>query len=174
LISAYLARGDVASAERIANESGIRSPERKLFRAFMPGVAAIILADAELALAQKNYARVIAIAADAFEYLQGSAPCYLPDLYLLRASALLGLGESDLAARVMQDALVATNKARRMRWQVLGAASKLERMRGNVSDADRLRDEARAEMQIIATNLNEEMRESFLALDMVQQTLSGV
>jgi tetratricopeptide (TPR) repeat protein len=168
LIRYYLARGDLTAARRIADESQITSRERKLFKAFMPGVAAVVLADAELALADKNYSRVFAVADEAFEYLKGSAPNYVPDLFLVRAQALLEQGDLDQAAGVLRDAREATEKARRVRWKVLGMASEIERRRGNAGEADRLRDVARTEAQFIAENLSDEPRATFLNLPSVR------
>lgn len=137
----------------------------------MPGVAAIVLADAELAIANKNYARAIQVADSAFDYLSGTAPIYLPDLYNLRAQAFLGMGQHDQAAQAMMDAQTALKKSRRVRWLVLGAASAMESADGNGVEAHRLRDEARAEVRFIADNLNAEMQAQFLALPLVRDIL---
>jgi len=179
LVRLHLARGDLAAAQRLADESNLESPQRKLFKAFMPGVATVVLADAELAFAKKNYARVLTLAAEANDYFSGSAPNYLPDLFLLRAAALQAQGNRDHALRVMREASARAKKSRRIRWNVLGAASALERANGNGSEADRLRAAARAEMEFIAQNLEDNpatllgtgLRGSFLNLPDVRAVI---
>lgn len=169
LVRLLLARGDLASARRIADESGLTSRDRKLVKSFMPGVAAVVLGDAELALANKDCARVHSVADEAFAYLNGSARNYLPDLYLLQATAMVEQGELDEAAGILRKAQTITDKARRTRWQILSKASSVEQARGNSGEADRHRVAARAEAQFIAQNLDAEMRVLFLNLPSVRQ-----
>lgn len=169
LVRLHLARGDLERARRIADECGLAARDRKLVKSFMPGVAAVVLGDAALALANKEFARVHEIADAAFEYLNGSARNYLPDLYLLQAEAVVEQGDLEEADRILREARSITDKARRMRWQVLGKASSVARARGNRGEADRLREAARAEAQFIAQNLDEEMRAVFVNLPDVRQ-----
>jgi tetratricopeptide (TPR) repeat protein len=168
LIRLHLARGDIAAAQRIADESQLESPERRLFKAFMPGVAAVILAEAELARAKKNYGRVIAVADDAFEYFSGSAPNYLPDLLLVRAQALWGMGEHEQAAATMAQAREYLKTTRRITWEVLAVSSEIEQARGNKSEAVKFREAARGEMQFVSEPLRDEARAAFLNLASVR------
>jgi hypothetical protein len=173
LIRLHIACGDLAAARRIADKSQIESAQRKLFKAFMPGVAAVNLADAELALAQNNYARVIAVADEAFEYLSGSAPNYLPDLFLLRAQAFLGMDERNQAAAAIAQARAYLKTTRRIAWEILAVSSEIEQARGNRIEAEKFREAARLEVQFIVSHLGDEsLRGSFLNLPMVRAVMN--
>lgn len=180
LVRLLLAQGNLSAAQQIADESELESPQRKLFKAFMPGVATVILAEVELALARKHYARVLTVADEAFGYFSGSAPNYLPDLFLVRAQALRAMGERDQAAAAMAQARTYLKSCRRVAWQVLAMSSEIEQARGNKVEAEKYRAAARAEMQFVVKHLDEglstllgaKLSSAFLNLPSVQAVMS--
>ena len=165
-----LLRGDLAAAAKDLAASWLEVDPSTQFYA----VVQRALAEAELALAQGNPDRAIALVED---YLRGAQQFEfrwaLPELFLVhglaraRQAKIQAAFESWRAARTHAE----STTMRRVLWQVLAALSDLELQRGNASEANALRAQARAVIEYIADHTPAEYRDSFLNLPSVRAVL---
>lgn len=165
-----LLAGDLAAAEQVG------APE--LFRGGSPfqndpdAMSRFALAEAELALAQKDYPRVLAKLNPAIEFLETyHVAAFLPELLYLKSQVLDRQGQTESALAILAEAQRAAEAlpSRRMLWQILGARSEMESKRGNKKIAQELRAQAREVVEYIVARLGSTEREiSFMALPQVR------
>ncbi len=156
-------KGDLAEAERAIRESYQTYKDRNemlLAPIYVP------LADAELALANFDYERVIEVTDRLLAYLQDyQIRPFRADAFYIKSQALLGLGKLPEARRTLhlaqQDAQSLGSS--RMLWQILFLLSHMEACAGNLEEAGELLHQARDIVLALADSIgDEELRESFL------------
>jgi hypothetical protein len=137
-------------------------------------VLLVALANGHIALLQCDYARLMDVADVILAGMrQSGVRLYLPDLLHLQAQALLALGQDEpahagfLQARAEAEAL----GSRRMLWQILAALGQIEDRRGNQSEAQSLRRQAREIVEFIAEHCPTDVRVSFLNLPDVRDVM---
>jgi class 3 adenylate cyclase/tetratricopeptide (TPR) repeat protein len=131
-----------------------------------------ILADGDLALAQQDFARAIALMDDLLTYLgRAKLRPFIPMAQYLKAQALLARGHADDARRVLNQARAGAQAigSRRSLWPILGALSEIEAREGNHAQAESLRQEAWNIITYIADHCPPDLRESFLDLPRVRE-----
>ncbi len=132
------------------------------------------LADAELALAQKDYARALQVMDKLLTNIDQFSIRFLrADALYLKGCALINLNEVDQAYKVLSEAQAQaqTLGTRRILWKILAQLSDLESQRGHASQAKTLRDQARQTIDYIAAHCPIDLKETFLNLPDVQATL---
>jgi tetratricopeptide (TPR) repeat protein len=132
------------------------------------------LAEAELALAKQDYGRAIAVMDELLMQMREiKLRTFLSDALFLKGTALFRLNELDAAAQVLHEAYTEASSlgARRMLWQILAAQSEIELARGNDTNAESLRAQARSIIQEIAEHTPNDLRTSFLNLPCVREML---
>lgn len=132
------------------------------------------LADAELAIADQDYARVIAVIEPLINRMREfKIRIFLSDALYLQGMALFKLNRIQDAHQILRDAYTEAEAlgSRRMLWQILAAQSQLENERGNLAEAKALRVKARVIIEYIAAHTPDELRVSFLNLSSVREVL---
>lgn len=136
----------------------------------------IALCSAELELALGNSAGAVEETEQAALRLRVAQIIYLlPELLILRARALLELGQWDAAEADLREA---EEGARSMQdrtglWQILAYRAKLETARGNPEAARTARTQAREQIEWIADHAPQEYRDTFFARPLVQYVYSA-
>lgn len=123
------------------------------------------LADAELALANGEYARAIGVLDGLLARLRPfKIRSFFSDALYLKGRALLGLGRIEDASATWQEALAEAESlgSRRVQWQVLAALSEVEKERGHAAEAEALRARSRDLVTYIADHTPPEFRDKFL------------
>ena len=131
------------------------------------GASWIFLAKSQLAFAQGNYLEAISIADKMIDYMrQFKLNQFLADLLLLNGKAHWALGERDQARQALDQARQAAEAlgSRRMMWQILGALAEVET---DSAQAGEFRIQAQAIVQDIANHTPPELRQGFLAMQVV-------
>jgi tetratricopeptide (TPR) repeat protein len=170
LAQLYLLLGDDHEAEIALKQAYVR---------FTPGplYSPVPLADAELGLARREYARVIALMDEHIAFLrQAGLHAYLADALYLQGQALLAQGQTDRALDVLVEARAEAEAlgARRILWRILFALGQIEAGRGHAAEAQALREQARTTVEAIANHIGAaELRTSFLNQPPVQAVLSA-
>jgi tetratricopeptide (TPR) repeat protein len=102
-------------------------------------------------------------------------PIFVPEVLYLKGLALLGLGRTEAARRVLNQARHEARAmgSRRLVWPILVTLSEIEERRGHAARAHTLLCEARSIVQYIAEHIDQaELRASFLGLPQVQAVLA--
>lgn len=166
----YLLLGDDREAEIALKQAYVR---------FIPGplYSPVPLADAELGLARREYARVVALMDEHIAFLrQAGLHAYLADALYLQGQALLAQGQTDRALDVLVEARAEAEAlgARRILWRILFTLGQIEADRGHAAEAQALREQARTTVEAIANHIGAtELRTSFLNQPQVQAVLSA-
>jgi predicted ATPase/DNA-binding SARP family transcriptional activator len=167
-----VAGGEQEAAQRIVEQAleGLEIEKQAIYL-FAP----VLLAEAQLQLALGQPGDALT----RLEYLTGQvrqagARSYLPEALWLQGKVLLGLEQPEQARQILLEARAAAEEAevRRMGWPVLWELSQLEAAAGNIDEAERLQEQARAIVISIADHTgSEEVQASFLALPEVRAIL---
>lgn len=172
LIHLYLLDGQIAPAVALVNETRLYATPSDSASLF--GVT-IMLAEAELEIARADYPRAIQ-ACDRLITTQRAHRLrqHLPQALFLRGIALQRQGELDQALTSLTDAQKEAEhvNSRWTLWRMLAALAEIEQARGNPSQAEALRAQARTILVYIADHtpddplapLGTSLRASFLNL----------
>jgi predicted ATPase/class 3 adenylate cyclase len=134
--------------------------------------AVIPLVRSQLALAQKDYPRVLAEAAELERYRALGIRTYMPDLDYRRGKALFGLGRVEEAREALSTARQEAEElgSRRILWPILKALGEVERARGELESASRHWQASAEIVEFIAGRIDdEELKTAFLGLPEVQE-----
>jgi tetratricopeptide (TPR) repeat protein len=161
--------GDLAEAQSVLTQGQVRlDPDD--FASHAP--IEMPLAEAELALSQHDFARVINVMDKLIARLrQIGVQLFLVDALCLKGQALLAenrLNEAEetlRAGRVTAEAL----GSRRSLWPILATLSQVQMRRGAEAEAQALRREARVGIDYIAARCPPDLRESFRNLPEVKR-----
>ncbi len=137
----------------------------------------LAIAEAGLAVGQHEPTKALEAAEPCIKIQQDDGyRLWLAELLYLRALALRELKQDDGAWDSMQQARDAaeTIHQRRMLWQIYAALSEMENERGNVSQANAYREQARAVIEFIHSHSPQELRDSFLKLPRVREVLAQI
>src|SRR5574341_90006 len=172
---ADLARLNILRGEIAAAQADLAAAYRDYDRGTLSSAApAVAFAEAELALAQGDAARVIVLTDQGLAMMrQVGARIYLPDVLYLRGQAFAQQGKVDEALEALREARTSAESinARRILWQILAAMSDLEMQRGDAASAETWRAAACAVIQFIAEHTPDDVRDSFLRLPQVRAVL---
>jgi hypothetical protein len=168
LVSLFLLQGNLTEAEMMmAALEDYR--EIMLGFGYMPFMwVRVALAAGEFAFSTREFARAAALMDDLDTDLRSAGIRYLrPDVLYLKGRALLEQGPARAAeasetlarARAEAEAL----GSRRALWPILFTLSEIERQRGDLAEAEALRQQAREMVDYIAHHIGTpELRSSFL------------
>lgn len=136
------------------------------------------LADAEVALAEKDYVRAAKLMDDLFARLRqiGSRP-FRSDALYLKGKALFHQGDVEGSRKSFWEAQREAEQigSRRMLWQILLAQSELELTLGNKPGAESLLAQAREIVGYILEHMQQaDLRDSFLRLPTVHRIMESV
>lgn len=142
-------------------------------RNYTPFFAAYItLGQLHLAIAQKDYMRVLKLAPEILSKLHAfGLRAYLPEVLYILAQAQGALGQAQEAEKSLNQARVEAELlgARWDLWQIFGAIAGIEAARGNERVADICRDRARQIIADIVEHLPvSSLRDSFLSTPQVR------
>ncbi len=164
----FLKRGNVEAAKAVLPAAMAESTANLLDAAAYGLMTAI---DGSVLLAAGEYEASRSLIQGARSMLEGiGIRVALPDLWRIEAEALLALGRQDEAiARLRQAAEGARSmNARRQLWPILGVLARLADARDATTAAAVLRREARDIIELVAGDLDEEIRRNFMALPEVR------
>lgn len=167
----YLLDGQIARAEELivqANQGTSATDQESLFG------GANMLVEAELRLAQNDYARAIQMCDRLIEYRTSRRLRQdLPNALYVKAQALRNSGNVDEAWRAFNEARIEAEKTytRWMLWRILAELANIERERGQIEPARVLQMQARAMIEYIAGHSPPELRASFLNMPSVQAVM---
>jgi tetratricopeptide (TPR) repeat protein len=178
-VLAVLARLDVLAGNLPAADEIVRTHLQgaaadQFAVSFPIGAAAVQLSQGELALAQKDHNRVIEVMEDFLVYLRRTGMRnFVADALYLKSQALLSMEPPRVgeALAVLHESRAAAEVlgARRNLWAILLTLSEVESERGNVTEADALRQSGRQVVDFIAEHIpSSDLRASFLKLPRVQ------
>jgi tetratricopeptide (TPR) repeat protein len=164
----YQMSGELTKAARVIEE-GKLDPYREAWPVFY---ISVVVAEAELALKLADYERAVDVTDTLLARLaEFGMRAFTPYARYLQGQALLGLNRKNAARErwlESRDEAEAIG-SRRTLWRVLNALSQLE---GDLTEAERLRQEAQHVIEYIAEHIDcAELRESFLNLPDVQAVL---
>ncbi len=147
---------------------------RRLLRS---GAVNVAIVRGELAFAQQHYQTTIDLMDEVVAILQsiGAGP-FLDDAWLLKAQALRQLDRLAEARSVLAAARSSAEAigSHRIYWQVLAQSGEVEIKLGNPAEADRFRQQAKTEIDFLASQIDlEEVRASFLNQHQVRSLLNG-
>jgi len=173
LVRLHVMEGNLAAAEAVLQE-GYACVNREDFTTHGP--VELPLAEAELASAQQEYARAVAVLDELMLRLRqiGMKP-FLAEALCLKGRALHAQGKIDEAHAVLTEARGEAEAlgSRRMLWQILAALSRLEAERGDPVAAGKLHQQARAIIEYVADHIGtSELRASFLERPEVRAVFS--
>jgi tetratricopeptide (TPR) repeat protein len=169
LLQLHLRKGNLAEAE--ATLARLRTRTSKS----MPiHESTVYFAEAELALAQRDYGQVLALTEPNLALLQQAKMLsYVPRVLDIQAQALLALGQREAAAACWQEArerLEAMGGRTRL-WPILLALSQLA---ASPTEAADLRQQTAEIVRAIAVHISSpDLQASFLNLPSVKAALSG-
>jgi tetratricopeptide (TPR) repeat protein len=137
----------------------------------------VLLADAEISLAEGNPKRAVEVLDQMLELAAAARrrPA-VPEALLLRGRSLRALGELELAREALQRALKEAEElgSGRVHWRILLEQSRLEAASGNTSEAEQLRARAGSVISELAASIDDpELRRSFVALPDAREALAG-
>ncbi len=174
----YLLDNNVAAAEESFRAIDVTSITASFNKMFPLGAPVLFFAAAELALAQREYARAIQVMDELLaEFEKRQQRTFLAEALHLKALALQGLGESDQAHALLLQAHAIAERtgARRVHWQILATLAKAESSRGNYAQAELLLEQAREIIYFIAEHAGSpQLRASFLASSRVRALVQSV
>ena len=172
--------GDRAKAEADFNEAAQAVAEtgtRAVMDYMAMSVIFGILIKGEVILAWGQYDELLTITGDALIGMrEKGTQSYLPDVLRLQSAALKGLGRTDEAFEALTEARAAAERqgSRRALWPVLTVLAELEAERGNGTEADSLRHQAREIVEYISDHADSpELRDSFTSLPQVKSLLES-
>ena len=162
-------QGDLAAAETSVAEAYVGL---ELDDFSTHGAVQVPMADAELALARRNYAHVISVMDGLIARLRRvGMRSFLSDALYLKGQALLAQDQIDAARQVLSEARAEAESlgSRRMLWQILAALSVIEDGRGRLAEAQQLRAQAHESIAYIANHIpTKELSDSFLQQPLVR------
>jgi tetratricopeptide (TPR) repeat protein len=178
----YLYAGNFAAAEE-AVQAAFAHLGSDVARAM--SAAFVVPAAIELALAQEDGARALALAEQSLGVLRGiGARTFLVTGLFYKGRALQLLGQLEEAAAVLNEtrAEAETLGMRRYLWRILAALAEIEAGRGHAANAQVLRKQARETITYIADHCppdpsagsGQSLRASFLHLPDVQAVLDSI
>ncbi len=131
----------------------------------------------EVALASQDFQEALTMTDDTLTKMSAvGMRVYTPELLGLKGRAFIGLGRTDEAREVLQEALSEAERqgSRRSLWTILFALSQLEQRLGNSTEAESLRKRAREVVEYIADHVGSpERREMFFKLPAIQEAMNG-
>ncbi len=158
LVSSYIGIGELEQAARLIellHTEQIQSVGQRI----------VCCADAELALIHGDAQRALSLIEILIETAPSSQGQVIPRLWHMKAEALLMLGQSDTALRLLQDAAEATrqNGLKALLWRILISLGKVHLLRGHRMQAQVSLDAARDLIETLAAKLSDEsLRSQFL------------
>lgn len=173
---ASLARLDVLMGDLVQAQSDLKQGYAGLAEDLAQhSFIELALGDAELALKQNEYSRVILAMDDLYARLSQIGICpFRSDALYLKGKALLERGDLDAAHEILLQAQIQAEEigSRRMLWQILFDQSRVEEQRGNHNQAKNLRLKAREIVEFIANHISDaDLRASFLGLPQAQAVI---
>jgi tetratricopeptide (TPR) repeat protein len=159
-------QGKLEAAVEYLEQARERSAKIAVFT-FLP----LILAEGEVGLAQENYDGVIEHMDNFLRHMESRGlRSFRADALYYKGRARLARGELELARETMAHARAEATAlgSRRSLWRILIALWEIERARGNVTEAEQARAQAREAIEYIAAHAPEELRDTFLNLPQVQ------
>jgi tetratricopeptide (TPR) repeat protein len=136
----------------------------------------LFVADGHLQLALGNPERTLDRTKEVIQRLHHvGSRYYLAEALWLQGKAYLALEKVEQAKEALVEAKAVAEdiNERSSLWQILATLSELERMSGNESEAERLRDQTQAVITYIAGHAgSDELSASFLALPEVRAIVS--
>jgi tetratricopeptide (TPR) repeat protein len=164
-------KGDLDEAERMVAEAHGLTGIRVV--GWMGG-AQLLLAEGELALARRDYPRVVeSMQRTAATLRAQGVHVHVPEALYLAARALLALDRLEEARAILCEARAEAEAmgTRYILWQILIALSRVEEQRGNPAEAESLRRQAREVIGDIADHCPSDLRASFLNLPDVKEAI---
>jgi tetratricopeptide (TPR) repeat protein len=178
----HLMNGDLAEAEA-AIKAGYATLNPEDFTTHGP--VELPLADAELALAKQAFGHAVAVIEALVARLRKvGMRSFLADALHFKGKALLAQGRVEAARAAWMEARAEAEAlgSRRVLWPVLAALAEIEAGRGNTTEAQALRQQARDIIAYIADHCppdpsagsGQSLRDSFLHLPEVQAVLDSL
>ncbi len=167
----HVRRGDLAAAAHIVGECCAGAKRDNFDRIYPVGAAEIVLADAELALAQHNFVRVVAVVDEALSIVQSSTRNLLPDLLCVKAQALWAMNQCTDAYALLREASAKAEafQSRRALLFILPLLAEWAVQRGDESEARRWRERLREVVAFVSAHTSDAaLRASFLNLSHVR------
>jgi tetratricopeptide (TPR) repeat protein len=164
LAQLYVRQGDLVHARELV-QSSYAAMERGSANPFAMGTS--LIADAELALAERDFARALVLVDKLFATPgQGRIRSIYVNTLSIQGRALLGHGRIEEALEVLRKAREEAERvgSRRFLWRILGLLSEIETQRGNPTKAAEYKTQAREIVEFIAAHTPTEYRQSFLDL----------
>lgn len=169
----HLIHGDLSSAEQAAGEA----PLQPISIPYARYTIFVCLANIELAFAQGDYNRALALSDALLEEATPLVRIDIPEVLRWKGRTLAALGKPGEAHRVLSEAraLAETSDSNLHLWLILAGLADLNTARGNFREAGENLRQARAIVEALADSLTGVgLRESFLAQARVQKiVLSG-
>ncbi len=165
-------KGELAEAEPMFAEAD-RLTDGIGVAAWLGG-AQLPLAEGELALARRDYPRVVVSMQRTAATLRAQGVrVHVPEALHLAARALLALDRLQEAHAILCEARAEAEAmgTRRILWQILIALSQAEEQGGNSAEAESLRQQAREVIGTIADHCPPDLRASFLDLPDVKDAI---
>jgi tetratricopeptide (TPR) repeat protein len=175
LAQLHIQKGELAAAEKILNALG-HYQKQKLNIGFIAAAwSRLAIAAGELMFAKGDDAQTIALMDEFVADMRADGVrLFQADALHLKSRALLRQGRTAEAYATLQEARAVAEAitSRRSLWQILAALSHLEQQRGNVNEAQALRQQAREVSAFIAGHCPPEWREMFWTLSAVKAATS--
>jgi tetratricopeptide (TPR) repeat protein len=173
----YLALNRIDEAQELIGKYCPGDLRQHFGRLLRSGAVNVAIVRGELALAQGKYQAAIKIMDEVLSILQsiGAGP-FLDDAYLLKSRSLLKLDRPTDARSVLAQARSAAEAigSHRLYWQVLDLSSEVESKLGNLIEADRFKQHAKAEIDFLASHIDlEEVKTSFLNQSEIQKVMKA-
>lgn len=159
-----LAHESIAQLRRVLQED-------YLTELFAPASIGVALAEIYVAFQERDHARVEKKLDRLIAFLtQARLRVYLPETHHLKGRVLMARGLSDEARSELEQARRVAEEigSRWTLWGILATQSKLEAQSGNAETAERLRAEAREQVEFIAAHSSPDLGAAFLALPEVK------
>jgi tetratricopeptide (TPR) repeat protein len=170
IVRLHLLNGDLESARKAAGSE----PLEPITIPYSRYTISVVLANVELALAQNEHARALALAEDLLARVSPLTRVDIPVAMQRKADALIGLGRLDEAHQTLTEAGSLAEKmgSRHHLWSILMGLATVNSKLGNPGEAKANRGKARQIVMKIAEGLNEVgLRESFLNQARVQELM---
>jgi serine/threonine protein kinase len=159
-------KGDIETADellqKVRAEINVEEPHTMV-------VLWLMLSSAEVMLAKQNYTQLIDFVDDSVHRLNRlRIGPFVPDMLYLKGKALVAQGNLDEAQHVFAEAQTKAEalNSRRILWRILSELSKIE---SDPTEAENLHQQSREIVESIIENMPAELRDSFLALQAVQE-----
>jgi class 3 adenylate cyclase/tetratricopeptide (TPR) repeat protein len=165
----HLCRRDVGAARAALPPQMPATGSNLLDAATYGGLSA---ADGRVLLAAKEFDSAKSLARSTREVLeQISIKVPLPELRQIEARALLAMGQREEGLALLRQAAdeARAMNARRQLWPILGLLARLAQEDGAEEEAAELRHETASIIALIADDVDDELRQSFLALPEVRE-----